>query len=893
MKNAKRILTFLLAAALMIGCLPTVFAASEVSADESQIEFLTALKIMENDSEDEFGADRLFSRAELAKLVCNVMGIYPEQMVPDTPIYADITSNNEDAAYIKAAVEGGYMTLDKDGKFWPSSAVSLVDVCKAFVVIEGGKILFEEYEPLRAANLVGILKGSKINSAELTKGQVAMLLYNTLHTEFYDQIVFGDSKVYEMKEENLVLEYIYGIIYGEGVVNGEAGTDFVGINDRLTKNRILIDNVLYEGNLKENYLGYSVKYYYTKESVNELARELVYVAKNETRNNVVRIEADMIASATESEVEYYIDDHKTKKIKLPGSLAFIYNGAANPNWTENDLRLDHGYMTFIDNNDDGTCDVLFVDSYTFIVVGYSDASDYKIFDQFNGEILDLSGNDVRYTIYQKDGKEVTFARGLKANRLLAVKQSRNIDGKTVYELTQWDTPISGEVEKIEGKRISVGGNELVLSDTLAENIDDNLLKLGKRIVAYIWNSKVVRIEEPDTTGERPNAMYLVNIQEKGKVFSKKLIFRVAGQSAAFEDFKGADKITIDGTLYRDGDQITKYLRETAKLSYYSAEYPYAQPVQIWTNSRDEVYKIDTVQHNTGEDSAESLVSTDYKYKLMTYSSPNRSFYENKELQATIPASATAYWIPINARYDEDFYGKVAGGGFDDAKNYTVEPFFIQDNFTAEAIFIYYTPITTVAATGSAVIVESLCTVLDGDGMEVTQLNFIHANGSSGSIKLPYDLKINFEFRVGDVVRWRSNYAGEPTVIERLFSPYSIPKEADRYVNHYRPGTTLEGPEQRGTANVYGTVLHRKNGLVTLTTSIASDAGGIETMKNLDNYLTDSTTQYIRIEEVMGEPKVTLKDFNSITDYSTNPKEASEVFIFMLSNSIKFIYENAL
>lgn len=893
MKNAKRLITLLLMLALISGVFPSALASDYDTADADCIDFLTSLDIMQNDSEDEFGSDRLFTRGEFASLMCDIIGIVPDEIGDDIPLYADLTSNCKCAPYVIPMIEGGYMTLDAEGKFWPNAPVSLEDALRAFVILQGGKILLDNYTPVEVANRVGILDGITVSSSELTKGQVALLLYETLHTEYYQQTVYGSTQEYEQDADYLVLENIYGIVYGTGVVTGENGTDFMDVNDNLTEGRIMINNVIYEGKLNDKYLGYTVNYYYTQSSEDEKIRELVYIAKDADENEVITIASNMIKSVSETELVYWTDESasKTKAVKLPGSLDFVYNGVANPAWSSSDLIFDHGYVTLINNDGDGKYDVVIVDSYDFIVVGYSDATNYRIYDQYNANVLDLSDPGISYSIYQKDGKKISFERGLKVNRLLAVKQSKNTEGTKIIELTQWDTPISGDIEMISDKTITIGENELKISDALYDTLDGDIIKLGRRVAAYLWNGEVVRIQKPDSSGERPNAAYLVNAGKESTGLDSGLMFRVARQSALFEDLNGAEKITIDGVPYKDSDDILTYLAESAKLSYYSADFPYAQPVQVWVNSENEVYKIDTLTYkSTYEEEAETMVSK-VAVESMRYSVPNRSMYVSGKLKFTVPASSTVYWVPINKRYDEDFYGKVIGGGFGD-NSYTVEALFMQENFEAEAVYVYYYPISTVAGNASPVIIERLTKTLNDEGDEVTKLYFLTMNGISGSIMLPKDLRTP-ELHVGDVVRWRSNYAADPTVMECIFSPYSIPDKGDRVQSFYTTGSEDAGAIQRGTASVFGTVLYRKNGLITLTTSIASDSEGVEAMENTDNFFTDSNTRYIRIEKVREEPVVTLKDFGSLMEYGSNPSEASEVYIFMLGSSVKFVYEIAL
>ncbi|MBO5008470.1 MAG: S-layer homology domain-containing protein [Clostridia bacterium] len=893
MKNAKRLITLLLMLTMISGVFPSALASEYDTADADCIDFLTSLDIMQNDSEGEFGSDRLFTRGEFASLLCDIIGIVPDEIEDDIPLYADLTSNCKCAPYVIPMIEGGYMTLDAEGKFWPNAPVSLEDALRAFVILQGGKILLDNYTPVEVANRVGILDGITVSSSELTKGQVALLLYETLHTEYYQQTVYGSTQEYEQDADYLVLENLYGIVYGKGVVTGENGTDFMDVNDNLTEGRIMIDKVIYEGKLNDKYLGYTVNYYYTKSGEDKKIRELVYIAKDSDENEVITIASDMIKSVSETELVYWTDESasKTKTVKLPGSLDFVYNGVANPAWSSKDFVFDHGYVTLINNDGDGKYDVVMVDSYDFIIVGYSDTVNRRIYDQYTANVLDLSDPSIKYSIYQKDGKKVSFERGLKVNRLLAVKESKNTDGTKIMEITQLDTPISGDIEMISDKSITIGGNELQISDALYHSLDDGMLKLGRRVAAYIWDDEVVRLEIPDSTGERPNAAYLVDVGKTASGLDAGIMFRIARQSAAFEDFNGAAKITIDGVPYRDSDDIRTYLANTAKLSYYSADFPYAQPVQVWVNSKNEVYKIDTLTYKAAyEEEAETMVSK-VSVESMRYSVPNRSMYVSGKLKFTVPASSTVYWIPINKRYDEDFYGKVIGGGFG-ANSYTVEALFVQENFEAEAVYVYYYPISTVAGNTSPVIIERFTKSLNDDGDEVTKLYYMTMTGISGSILLPKNLRTP-ELHVGDVVRWRSNYAGNPTVMECIFSPYTVPDKNNRLRSFYTTGSEDAGAIQRGTASVYGTVLYRKNGLITLTTSIASDSEGVEAMENLDNFFTDSNTRYIRIEKEREQPVVTLKDFSALREYGSNPSEASEVYIFILGNSIRVVYEIAL
>lgn len=124
----KRIVSVLLAAALVLGLAVPAFAAqAQVTVDETA-QVLAALDIMTGDENGDLHLDQPVTRAEFTKLTV-AASAYADSVGPTASIspYPDVPRTNWAAPYIQVAQEKGMVRGYLDGTFRPNNQIQLVE----------------------------------------------------------------------------------------------------------------------------------------------------------------------------------------------------------------------------------------------------------------------------------------------------------------------------------------------------------------------------------------------------------------------------------------------------------------------------------------------------------------------------------------------------------------------------------------------------------------------------------------------------------------------------------------------------------------------------------------------------------------------------------------------
>ena len=124
----KRIVSVLLAAALVLGLAVPAFAAqAQVTVDEAA-QVLAALDIMTGDENGDLHLDRPVTRAEFTKLTV-AASAYADSVGPTASIspYPDVPRTNWAAPYVQVAQEKGMVRGYLDGTFRPNNQIQLVE----------------------------------------------------------------------------------------------------------------------------------------------------------------------------------------------------------------------------------------------------------------------------------------------------------------------------------------------------------------------------------------------------------------------------------------------------------------------------------------------------------------------------------------------------------------------------------------------------------------------------------------------------------------------------------------------------------------------------------------------------------------------------------------------
>ena len=127
----KKLISLVLATAVLLGCLPAAFATS--AASESVVEqVIRAAGIMVGDTSGNMNLDKSVTRAEYAKMLVAASS-YKDKVAGTSNVspFSDVPYTHWAAGYIKTAVQQGWLTGYLDGSFRPDDPVTRAELACA------------------------------------------------------------------------------------------------------------------------------------------------------------------------------------------------------------------------------------------------------------------------------------------------------------------------------------------------------------------------------------------------------------------------------------------------------------------------------------------------------------------------------------------------------------------------------------------------------------------------------------------------------------------------------------------------------------------------------------------------------------------------------------------
>ena len=513
-----------------------VFSQETVISNDAQM--LAALGICSEDIQSK----ETVSRGEFSKYLLN--------------IYNGGKKSVSDEEAVSFAVDNGYINNASSGNFEADMAIRNDVAAKAVVDFLG-----HSYKVQDAADY-WVVAGSLelvygMNRYDLLTGENCVkLLIGLLEADAH---VFkgmdGEDFVFE-KTEALDAYYDLSLIKGQVVAvenRSLINQNTVGVNCVKINNRIYE----YQYDMTE-FLGLNVKAYVRDEDgmvlyASDNSREKITVTDNEVNRDM----------STLSSVVIDHEDGKTEKYSLSPDVDVVINGDGYFAYTVDDLCPDYGSLTLIDNDGDGSYDVVKVKSYDTIAVNYIENTEQIITGFYGKEspsLADLDGISVT-----KNGKSAFFTEILQDDVVgVAIDKAGNyaeviisseklygtvksisdtemtIDDK-VYELAPYYQKLSSEVRP----KVNVGDSITATLDTYGRiahisKSGNGVLKYGYLIHAYTtdYGDSGAKIFTAD------NTMELYKINDKAKIDGSTRVSEDAIKNAFYENGKFAPQLVI-------------------------------------------------------------------------------------------------------------------------------------------------------------------------------------------------------------------------------------------------------------------------------------------------------------------------------------------------------------
>lgn len=221
MKGKKKIISLLTVLLLLALQIAPVFASSTPSdvkdtPYETAVATLSGLGIMEGYPDGTFQLEKTITRAEFSTLVARALGLEnaAKGSVGNT-IFKDVNSTHWASGYVNLAVSNGIVKGYTDKTFRPEAQVTYAEAITMIV-----RMLGYEHEItgtnwpsnyLAKAAEIGVTAGVNYEQSKpATRGNVALLLNNSLDIDLMKQTKYGTDMIWErVKGATLLTDYLY------------------------------------------------------------------------------------------------------------------------------------------------------------------------------------------------------------------------------------------------------------------------------------------------------------------------------------------------------------------------------------------------------------------------------------------------------------------------------------------------------------------------------------------------------------------------------------------------------------------------------------------------------------------------------------------------------------
>lgn len=590
------------------------------------------------------------------------------QIFKDVPVEHKYASDVSNAVNLKIIGEGEL--------FRPDDKITISEASKLMVSAVGYSSI-AEYRGgypvgyVDVAQTLGFMKNVKSDNDNISGQNAILMFYNLLNQNLGVVSYVGDKETISFGDEaSSLFDTLYEIYTIDGIVTA-VGNHSINIDADKRENYVEIDGIGYElEGVSPDMLGKNVTAFISE----KYDKELLCIAEN--RNSEISLTGKDFQSFSGNTFKYY-EGTKSKSIKMDEAYKVVYNGRRISAWNDSMAENDFAKFRFIDNNRDGSYEILFVDTYSYGTLSGVDYKNLKVGIKFENRTLDLDLDDSVVEIFNVDGEAVDLFR-LESGMCIAIKESGD---KKYYEIYVCEKKISGKVDKIDSDNNEITINNVVYGCSpyfVNKYILTRSITAGQNISINLGmdNEAVELLENTDKT---MSYGYLINVIESGDGGTEKAKLRLYSADGSIKVLDISDKTEIDGAGRLDGDKVYEQLATTSL--------PYL--IRYGVNSDGEINAID-LAGEAGNDLTETLdpknsLRKNYERQSLLYRSGCTGFNSYAILK-----SSMVMFVPENAEdlRDESKYQIGTSSLLASNAKYSVELYDIDENGNAGLALVF-------------------------------------------------------------------------------------------------------------------------------------------------------------------------------------------------------------
>lgn len=456
----KKLLALMLSVAMVLTMGTSVFAYSDVKEDTYVSEAVTVLSNLDilNGYEDgSFKPEATVTRAEMAKIICEMMGY--DNLGNVTTVFNDVPKEHWASGYISTINGLGIICGYGDGNYGPEDPVTYNQAAKMIVCGLGYGIICDTYPSsyLAHANTLKLFTNVKGGGeAKATRGDIAILVYNALDAAMLVQTGFGSHDEYRVVEDDTLLSTRLDVAKVKGTVTS------VDFKEKEAVINVLVGDKSFDEIKDGTYTtaidltGYKnlvCTLYMDMDDDNEPV--IVAAVASDKADTVVINNDELFDGYANNKVTYYetVDSRRTKTIDLVATGFKAYENdssetvALDTYLGETEVKKAFDTITFIDANGDGDYETAIIEVIeAFVVKSVNERTMTIVVDKtagysFNKAKLVLDEDEVTWNID-------TDISDIKAGDVVNVKASEMKSG-THYEIYVTNETIEGYIDSVD------------------------------------------------------------------------------------------------------------------------------------------------------------------------------------------------------------------------------------------------------------------------------------------------------------------------------------------------------------------------------------------------------------------------------------------------------------
>lgn len=618
----RKILTIILAIALLISNLAAVSSARGELSSTDAVNVVKALGVFDGISQNA-ADDSEVSRGEFAEIVSKLINTQWNES-GESPFY-DVETSNVYFNQICMMNKMGIMVGDSTGAFHPQQSITYAQAVKCMVYLLG---YTNQAEKMGGYPVGYYMQASKLDITDnisyqenkaINRRDLAQIIYNSLDVQLLDLVAVGKKLTYSSEENDNILSRYLGVRKFEGILNAVDGRSILTREEVCDEGFVKIGSTVakYSDETVAQYLGFRMEAYVTDEEVPTL---ICAYPTDDNEELMIKI-GDLDTEHSEfslTQFRYLTRDGRTQKAELTQEHRFVYNGMYDLDFDLDDLGFETGYVTLINNDNDSEYDVCMIWDYENYVFESGKEDIIKCF--YNKSLR--YDEDVTYRVLTADGIWGGWEQ--------------------LANLSSWD--VLSAAKSKDGSLITIYANRGGIAGTVNGLSDDE----GKTIVTI--DGKEYTVSQQYLNSAPNSGTVVIKAGLKSEFFFDVIgeiaaVYKTSGVEDAYGYILGAEPESNLSTRYD-----VKIFTQKGKIEYYKAD------SKIKFTGKIGASLIDGKSTEAADVFNSFVANAEFVPDVILYSANDEGVI--KSIKKSVDATALGYDID---HFSEDFsVGTIAG-----------------------------------------------------------------------------------------------------------------------------------------------------------------------------------------------------------------------------------------